>query len=93
MSHFAELDNNNIVLRVLVGDNKLPNEGHDWFIENLGGTWVQTSFNATIRKNFAGVGFVYDEKRDAFIPPQCHEDCSLDETTCRWNCKHMEIAP
>ena len=52
MSHFAEIDDNNIVLRVLVGDNDYPNEGYDWFVENLGGTWIQTSYNGNIRKNF-----------------------------------------
>jgi hypothetical protein len=84
MSHFAELDENNVVLRVLVGDNNLPNEGYDWFVENLGGRWVQTSYNATIRKNFAGIGYTYDEERDAFIPPQPFESWELNETTCRW---------
>jgi hypothetical protein len=84
MSHFAELDENNVVLRVLVGDNNLPNEGYDWFVENLGGRWVQTSYNATIRKNFAGIGFIYDEERDAFIAPKPFESWVLNETTCRW---------
>lgn len=84
MSHFAELDENNVVLRVLVGDNNLPNEGYDWFVENLGGRWVQTSYNATIRKNYAGIGYTYDEARDAFIPPKPFDSWLLDEETCRW---------
>jgi hypothetical protein len=84
MSHFAEIDENNIVLRVLVGDNDLPDEGKSWFEENLGGTWVQTSYNATIRKNFAGIGFTYDAERDAFIPPKPFESWILDEDTCQW---------
>jgi hypothetical protein len=84
MSHFAELDENNIVIRVLVGDNNLPNEGYDWFIENLGGTWVQTSYNANFRKNYAGLGFTYDSERDAFIPPKPFESWILDEDTCLW---------
>jgi hypothetical protein len=84
MSHFAELDENNVVLRVLVGDNNLPNEGYDWFVENLGGRWVQTSYNATIRKNFAGVDFTYDEALDAFIPPKPFDSWILDEETCHW---------
>lgn len=84
MAHFAEIDENNIVLRVLVTDNDFPNEGYDWLVENLGGTWIQTSYNATIRKNFAGVGFTYDEGRDAFIPPQPYPSWELDEDTCRW---------
>lgn len=84
MSHFAEIDENNIVLRVLVGDDSLPNEGKDWFEENLGGRWVQTSYNANIRKNFAAVGYLFDEERDAFIAPQPFDSWVLDEDTCRW---------
>ena len=84
MSHFAELDENNIVLRVLVGDNNLPNEGYDWFVENLGGTWVQTSYNGTIRKNFAGIGFRYDEELDAFISPKPFESWTLNTQTAKW---------
>ena len=84
MSHFAELDENNVVLRVLVGDNNMPNEGYDWFVENLGGIWVKTSYNGNIRKNFAGIGYTYDEERDAFIPPKPFESWTLNETTCRW---------
>ena len=91
MSHFAELDSNNTVLRVLVGNNSDPNEGYDWLMENLGGRWVKTSYNGNIRKNFAGIGYTYDEGRDAFIAPKpdCHPDeVTLDEETCRWNCSN-----
>jgi hypothetical protein len=84
MAHFAELDENNIVTRVLVTDNDFPNEGYDWLVETFGGTWVQTSYNATIRKNFAGFGFSYDEARDAFIPPKPFESWLLNEETCNW---------
>jgi hypothetical protein len=84
MAHFAELDENNTVVRVLVTDNDFPNEGYDWLVENLGGTWVQTSYNARIRKNFAGVGFTYDEALDAFIPPKPFESWLLNEETCLW---------
>jgi hypothetical protein len=84
MAHWAELDDNNIVLRVTVGDNNEPDEGYNWLIENLGGRWVKTSYNATIRKNLAGVGFTYDEERDAFIPPKPEGDWVLDEDTCSW---------
>jgi hypothetical protein len=84
MAHFAELDENNIVTRVLVTDNDFPNEGYDWLVETFGGTWVQTSYNATIRKNFAGIGFNYDETRDAFIPPKPFESWLLNEETCNW---------
>ena len=88
MSHWAELDDDNKVLRVLVGDNNDPagDEGHQWLIDNLGGTWIQTSYNGTIRKNYAGIGYSYDETRDAFIPPKCHEEAVLDENTCLWTC-------
>jgi hypothetical protein len=84
MAHFAELDENNIVVQVLVTDNDYPNEGYDWLVETFGGTWVQTSYNATIRKNFAGVGYSYDEARDAFIPPKPFESWLLNEETCNW---------
>jgi hypothetical protein len=85
MSNFAQIDENNIVIQVLVGDNDLPNEGYDWFVENLGGRWVQTSYNNKIRKNFAGIGYFYDEDRDAFIPPKPFASWILDEEACLWN--------
>jgi hypothetical protein len=86
MSHFAELDKNNKVIRVTVGDNNDPagDEGYQWLLDNLGGTWVKTSYNGTIRKNFAGIGYSYDEQRDAFIPPEPINNLGLDETTCQW---------
>jgi hypothetical protein len=86
MSHWAELDANNIVLRVTVGDNNEIDEGYQWLLDNLGGTWVQTSYNKRIRKNFAGIGFAYDAVRDAFIPPKCHDVAQIDESTCLWEC-------
>ena len=88
MSHWAEIDSNNVVLRVLVGDNGAPDEGES-FMKSLGGTWVKTSYNGNIRKNFAGIGFTYDAVRDAFIPPKpdCHPNkVTLDEETCIWSC-------
>ncbi len=84
MSHFAEINNDNTVIRVLVGDNTLPDEGYNWFVENLGGTWIKTSYNGSIRKNFAGVGYTYDQDLDAFIPPKPYPSWLLDETTCQW---------
>lgn len=84
MAHFAEIDKNNIVLRVLVTDNDYPNEGYDWLVENLGGTWIQTSYNNKIRKNFAGTGYSYDPEKDAFIAPQPYASWVLDEESCRW---------
>jgi len=84
MAHFAELDENNIVTRVLVTNNAFPNEGYDWLIDNLGGTWIQTSYNATIRFNYAGVGFTYDSERDAFISPKPYDSWLLVEETAQW---------
>mgnify|MGYP000390838821 CR=1 FL=1 len=89
MSHWAELDENNVVIRVTVGDNDDPNgdEGYQWLIDNLGGRWVKTSYNAAIngfRKHFAGVQMVYDEERDAFISPQPFESWILNEDSCDW---------
>ncbi len=90
MSHWAELDKNNIVLRVTVGDNNEPDEGYQWLIDNLGGVWVQTSYNGNFRKNYAGIGYTYDATRDAFIAPKCHDEATLDEATCQWNCSNQE---
>jgi hypothetical protein len=89
MSHWAEINDAGIVLRVLVGDNNEPDEGQA-FMESLGGTWVKTSYNGTIRKNYAGAGYTYDADRDAFIPPKCHDEAVLNETTCRWECLHND---
>jgi hypothetical protein len=83
MSHWAEIDENNTVLRVLVGNNSEPDEG-EAFMNSLGGTWVKTSYNGNIRKNFAGIGFTYDAGRDAFIPPKPYESWLLNEDTCLW---------
>jgi len=89
MSHFAELDSNNKVLRILVGDNNDPagDEGYSWLIENLGGTWVKTSYNSKIRYNFAGIGYTYDPVDDAFIAPiPCeHKELTLNSQK-RWEC-------
>lgn len=83
MSHWAEIDENNIVIRVLVGDNNEADEG-EAFMNSLGGTWIKTSYNANIRKNYAGIGMIYDPTRDAFIRPKPEGDYILNEETCRW---------
>jgi len=92
MSHWAEIDKNNKVIRVLVGDNNDPagDEGYSWLIDNLGGTWIKTSYNARIRKNYAGVGFYYDEVRDAFIAPEPENHIGFDEDTCQWIMPEIE---
>ena len=93
MSHWAELDENNKVLRVLVGDNNDPNEdeGYQWLLDNLGGTWVKTSYNGNIRFNFAGIGYTYDPIDDAFIAPMpCdHAELLLNDLK-RWECSNVE---
>jgi hypothetical protein len=92
MSHWAEIDDNNVVLRVLVGDNNDPagDEGYSWLINNLGGTWIKTSYNGNIRKNYAGVGYTYDEVKDAFIAPKPNNATGFDEETCQWIVPQIE---
>lgn len=107
MAHWAEIDENNIVLRVTVGDNNDPNgdEGYQWLLDNLGGRWIKTSYNSAggvhwrynenfqlipsgephLRYNYAGIGYIYDEVRDAFIPPKPENgNWILNENTCLW---------
>ena len=88
MAHWAELDDNNKVIRVLVGDNNDPagDEGYSWLIDNLGGKWVKTSYNATIRGNFAGIGYSYWEEEDVFMPPKCHPEAIVIEPHWKWHC-------
>ena len=83
MAHWAEIDTNNVVLRVLVGDNNDPagDEGYSWLIENLGGTWIQTSINNNFRKQYAGVGYQYDEGKDIFISVKPFPSWILDENS------------
>jgi len=93
MSHFAKLDENNVVIQVIVVDNKDTADANGVekeyigaaFCERLlGGTWKQTSYNGNFRKNYAGLGYTYDAARDAFIPPKPSDDATLDEATCQW---------
>jgi hypothetical protein len=95
MAHFAQLDNNNQVLQVIVvhnnellDENGIENEskGQAFCTNLLGGTWLQTSYNASIRKNYAAPGFLYDPTRDAFIPPRPYNSWLLNEDTCNWYC-------
>jgi hypothetical protein len=94
MAHFAELDSNNVVKQVIVVSNADTStaQGEEKesigiaFCERLlGGTWVKTSYNATIRKNYAGIGYTYDKNRDAFIPPKPYNSWVLNESTCLWD--------
>jgi hypothetical protein len=91
MSHWAELDENNKVIRVTVGDNNDPagDEGYQWLIDNLGGTWVKTSYNGTIRYNYAGIGYTYDPIDDAFIAPApCKHKELILNVQKRWECSN-----
>jgi hypothetical protein len=98
MAHFAEIDSNNIVIRVLVVGDDQENRGQE-FLSNdlaLGGNWIQTSYNTRggkhvlggtpFRKNYAGIGYTYDSTRDAFIPPRpaLYPSWILDENSCLW---------
>lgn len=94
MAHFAEIGLNNTVLQVIVvHNNELLDEngveqesrGQDFCRNLLGGAWVQTSYNATFRKNYAGIGYTYDSERDAFVPPKPFPSWTLDEDTCQWS--------
>lgn len=86
MAHFAEIDSNNIVTRVLVVPDEQEHRGQDFLANELGlgGTWVQTSYNNRIRKNYAGIGYTYDAVRDAFIPLKPYASWLLNEDTCQW---------
>lgn len=84
MAHFAEIDSSNIVQRVIVVPDSEEANGAAWCANLLGGTWVQTSYNGRIRKNYAGIGFTFDPVRDAFIPPKPYPSWVLDEATCQW---------
>lgn len=93
MAHFAQLNEDNIVTQVIVvHNNELLDEngveqeskGQQFCTNLLGGNWIQTSYNATFRKNYAGIGFVYDIVRDAFIPPKPYPSWVINEDTCQW---------
>jgi hypothetical protein len=92
MAHFAQLENN-IVTKVIVVSNQdildeqgqeSEQKGIDFCSNLLGGTWKQTSYNGNIRKNYAGVGYTYDEGRDAFIAPKPYNSWLLNEATAQW---------
>ena len=93
MAHFTQLDANNVVTQVIVVANSDTADANGVekeyigaaFCEKLfGGTWKQTSYNGSIRKNYAGVGYSYDSERDAFIPPKPYNSWVLNEDTCLW---------
>lgn len=81
MAHFAQVDENNIVVQVLVVPDNVEDRGQDYLANELGlgGTWVQTSYNHNMRKQFAGIGFQYDAEQDIFISPQPFASWELNE--------------
>ena len=94
MAHFAKIGTGNVVTKVHVLNNEvLMKDGVEnaqqgiEFLQNLyknKDLYIQTSYNGTFRKNYAGVGFKYDQARDAFIPPQPYPSWTLHEATCQW---------
>ena len=93
MAHFAEINSDNIVQKVIVVDNNdcKDAEGNEseavgaaFCNTLLGGIWKQTSYNGNFRKNYAGIEYTFDEERDAFIPPKPYSKWILNEDTCNW---------
>ena len=94
MAHYAFIDEDNIVTEVIVGiDETELIEGLDpeiWYGNFRNQICKRTSYNAKIRKNYAGIGYEYDVVLDAFIPPKCHEEAILDIEICQWICGNEE---
>jgi len=88
MAHYAFLNEENIVTEVIVGIDEIePIEGLDtetWYGNFRGQVCKRTSYNGKIRKNYAGVGFTYDQTRDAFIAPEPDNQIGFNEETCQW---------
>ena len=95
MAHYAFLDNNNIVTEVITGRHEYEvvdgvSDWEVWYGNFRGQLCKRTSYNGNYRKNYAGKGFYFDEVRDAFIPPKCHDTAVLNEETCLWDCSEHE---
>ena len=96
MAHFAQIDENNVVVQVLVVSDAEEHRGQEFLADDLGlgGTWKKTSYNTQggvhalggtpYRKNYAGIGYTFDAARDAFIPPKPFNSWVLNETSCLW---------
>jgi hypothetical protein len=87
MAHYAFLDSNNVVTEVITGKDETDttHDWEQWYGEFRGQVCKRTSYHGNIRKNYAGIGFTYDEQRDAFIPPKPFSSWLLNEDTCLWN--------
>lgn len=81
MAHFAQIDENNVVTQVLVVPDEQEHRGEDFLANDLGlgGRWIQTSYNHNIRKQYAGIGYTFDEAADVFVAPQPFPSWTLDE--------------
>jgi hypothetical protein len=95
MAHFAKLGTGNIVEQVIVINNSVITDNNGNEVEQLGvdfinklyntrDVWKQTSYNGNFRKRYAGIGYTYDQQRDAFITPKPFNSWVLNETTCKW---------
>lgn len=93
MAHYAEIDANNVVLRVIVVSNEDESTPDGTTVESIGvafcqrlfgGDWVKTSYNGSIRKRYAGIGYTYNSSLDAFVPPQPYPSWTLDNATADW---------
>ena len=94
MAHFAEIDSNNVVLRVIVVDNKDTSTPDGTEVESIGvafcqrlfgGNWLKTSYNGNIRKNYAGMGYTYNAGLNAFVPPKPFASWILNNDTALWD--------
>lgn len=81
MAHFAQIDSDNKVVQVLVVPDSQEHRGEEFLANDLGlgGTWVQTSYNNRIRKQYAGIGYTYDAAADVFVAPQPFPSWTLDD--------------
>ena len=89
MAHHAKIENG-IVTAVIVTMDSDEDTFADRMLAETGEQWVRTSYNGNIRFNYAGIGYIYDSIRDAFIAPKCHNEAVIDETTCRWKCENAD---
>ena len=79
--YFAQIEDNKVTQVIVARQD---------FVNALDGTWVETTMDGSIRKNYAGIGYAYDPTFDAFIPPKCHDEAVLDEATCLWICNNED---
>jgi len=93
MAHYAYLKNN-VVVDVIVGKDETETinglDTETYYAQGTDCTVKRTSYNGRIRYNFAGLGYVYDSIRDAFIPPKCHDEATVNESTCQWDCSNAD---